>query len=534
MQKIRLYIFFALLPLLTVSACQKDFLDTAPLDRYSDKNVWSDSVLINRFVIGIYNRMFCNYEFLGGDNLFASFTDEASVSLNKSIVEVLPASLVNLGQYTAGDNIFERVWTGVYANVRMCNLFFAHLPTLPLTGPTKQQLAGEVHFLRAYNYQVLYSLFGPFPIIDTALTLDNSKLYTQRGSDKACVDFILAEYRAAAAVLPIQYAAESDLGRVTKGAALGMQCRLLLNQKRYTDAAAMARAVMSLDAYQLFDDYGGMFLPENDDNPEVIFNKEYGSDLTSAFHSIDIFENSSYFSGMSGPADCPTQNIVDQYLMTDGLPYNESPLYDPDHPYENRDSRLGASILYDSAKWLGTVIDMTSGSLVNPIGYQSPTGYMLKKFLDPGHNFTGTNANYQNCIILRLAEIYLNYAECQLKLGNVEEARKYVNLLRQRAKMPDIPAGQMTWDAYIRERTVELAFEGERWNDIRRWNMGPQLIGAAIYGMQVTDVNGVHQYKRALIQQRYFAPRMYLFPIPLYELTKYPAGQQLQQNPGWN
>lgn len=534
MQKTRLHITAIVLLLLTAGACQKGFLDNAPLTEYSDKNVWTDSALISRFVIGIYGNSICNYDF-AEDGLMASLTDEAAVS---TVFPRSVASLVNLGQYTAGSDIFRRYWAepvGVYTNVRSCNLFLSHLPDMPLSDQTKRQLTGEVRFLRAYNYHFLYSLFGRFPIIDTVLSLNDHRLYTPRGADESCIAFILADYKAAAAVLPTQYPENTDLGRVTKGAALGMQCRLLLNQKRYPEAAAAAKEVMSLGVYELFKDYGTMFQPENDDNEEVIFNKEYGGELTGGpVHAIDNQENSTFFSGVDGPMDCPTQNLVDQYLMTDGLPYHQSPLYDPAHPYANRDPRLEASVLYDSAEWRETTMDMTAGSLVNPIGYQTPTGYMLRKFLNPDFQFADNNANYQNCIILRLAEIYLNYAECQLKMGNGEEARKYVNLLRARVNMPEIPQGQMTWDAYVRERTVELAFEGERWADIRRWGMGPQLIGAKIYGMEVTNVDGVHHYKRTLIQQRYFAPKMYLFPIPLAEMMKYPPGQQLQQNPGWD
>lgn len=539
MQKNRFHIVCAALVLLAGSACQKHFLDNAPLSQYSDANVWADSSLISRFVDNIYGNLISNYDF-AGNGLLASITDESKVNNPASY---LVANLINLGQYTSASNIYDAYWagtgsfpTGVYVNVRNCNLFLSHLPTMPLSPQTKQQLTGEVRFLRAYNYQFLYSLFGRFPIIDTVLGIGNSGLYAPRSSDDSCIAYILADYNSAAAVLPVQYTAPTDLGRATQGAALGMECRLLLNQKRYADAAAAAQAVMNLGVYQLFNDYEGMFYPQNDDNSEVIFNKEYGSDLSGQSNFMDLSENSTFFTGYYGAQDCPTQNLVDQYEMTDGLPYNQSPLYDPNHPYANRDPRLAASVLYDSSLWIGNVMDMTAGSFYNPIGDETPTGYMLRKFLNPNYIFYGNNTNYQNCIILRLAEIYLDYAECELQLGNAEEARKYVNMLRERpsVNMPDIPTGQMTWDAYVRERTVELAFEGERFEDIRRWGTGPQMIGAAIYGMAVTNVGGIHQYQRVMVQQRYFDPKVYLFPIPLAELTKYPAGQVLEQNPGWN
>jgi hypothetical protein len=499
--------------ILAGSACQKNFLNKAPLSQYSDDNVWGDSALISRFVDGIYGNIISTYDYAGDYGLPSSFTDETQIDPTFFV-----ANQVNLGQYTAASNVFDAFWSstgtpsGVYNNVRNCNLFFAHLATMPLSLSTRQQLAAEVHFLRGYNYQYLYSIFGRFPIIDTVLSLGNNGLYTPRATDDSCVAYILRDYDSAAAVLPVQYSNPSDVGRATVGAALGMECRLLLNQKQYTQAAAAAQAVMALGVYQLFNDYAGMFYPQNDDNPEVIFDKEYAGDETGQVNNVDLYENSSFFTGFGAtPEDAPTQNIVDQYLMTDGLPWNQSPLYDSTQPYANRDPRFAASILYDGCTWMGTVMDMQSGSFYNPVNAPTRTGYMLRKFLNPAYIFYGNNVNYGNCIILRLAEIYLDYAECELQLGNAEEARKYVNMLRERpsVNMPDIPTGQMTWDAYVRERTVELAFEGERWEDVRRWGIGPQTIGAAIYGMSIQTVGATRQYQRTLVQQRYFDPKMY-------------------------
>ncbi len=222
---------------------------------------------------------------------------------------------------------------------------------------------------------------------------------------------MLHDLDTAASLLPVQYYDASDIGRATKGAALGMQCRILLNKKNYPDAANAAKAVMDLGVYSLFPDYEGIFYPENDDNQEVIFNKEYGSDQSMQVHNLDYYENSSFFTGFGSPEDVPTQNLVDQYLMTDGLPWDQSPLYDPAHPYDNRDPRLHASIIYDGTTWLGLPIDMEKGSAFNPSTVSpSLTGYMLRKFLNPGFIFYGNNLNYQNCVVLRLAEIYLNYA----------------------------------------------------------------------------------------------------------------------------
>lgn len=532
------------LVLLMGGACNKEFLNKGPLDQYSDENVWKDSALINRFVADIYSNLITTYDYAGSYNyinqgmLPADITDEAQSNFPGS-----NADLINRGQYNASTNLFDAFWSlpssggfhqnGAYENIRKCNTFLSRLDEMPLSGPMKQRLTGEVKFLRAYNYQLLYAIFGRFPIIDKVLNMADD-LTIPRGSDEACRNFILNDLDAAAAALPVKYASPTDLGRITKGAALGMKCRLLLNARQYDAASAAALEVINGNTYQLFPDYAGIFYPQNDDNIEVIFNKEFGSEQSGQTHTLDLYLNSAFFTGFFSPEDVPTQNMVDQYLMTDGLPWDKSSKYDPARPYDNRDPRMQASIIYDGTTWRGQVIDMQLGSAYNPIaGSPSLTGYMFRKFLNPNHIFYGNNANYQNCVVLRLAEIYLNYAECQLKLGNPEEARKYVNLLRRRVQMPDIQAGEMTWEAYVRERTVELAFEGERRADIRRWDKGADLLGGTIYGVSIETVNGARQYKRKVVEKRVFEPKMYYFPIPLAQLQKYPAGKVLEQNTGW-
>src|SRR4029077_20970436 len=99
---------------------------------------------------------------------------------------------------------------GVYENVRKCNLFISHLPDMPLSADTKSRLNGEVHFLRAYNYEFLYSIFGRFPIVDKVLGIGD-ELNIPRGSDDSCVAFMLNDLDTAASVLPLQYADPTDL-----------------------------------------------------------------------------------------------------------------------------------------------------------------------------------------------------------------------------------------------------------------------------------------------------------------------------------
>lgn len=522
----KLISYISLVIMLAILSCNKDALNKGPLNLYSDNNIWKDSALISRVVLQTYTGMHAIYDD-AGDWLPCDITDEA-----KSARPYLQAALVNTGQYSPSTGIYNGLWTGSYTNIRACNTILSHLDDMPLSTAGKQQIKGEVMFLRAQSCQDLYLTFGRFPIVDKVLSLADD-LSIPRGSDEACMAFMLNDLTTAAASLPDRYPDEST-GRATRFAALGMRCRLLLNQKDYTGAAAAAKEIIDHGGFSLFPDYGAMFYPENDDNNEVIFNKEYAGDQSGQTHSLDTYDNSSYFTGFSSVVECPTQNLVDQYLMTDGKAWNQSPLFDPAKPYTNRDPRFQASIMYDGTTWMNTNMDMKLGSVINPSTYSTTyTGYMLRKFLNPHYIFYGNNTNYQNCIMLRLAEIYLNYAECQLKLGNPEEARIYINLLRKRVNMPEIPAGKLSWDDYVRERTVELAFEGQRWNDIRRWGTGATMIGGTINAVKIGGINSVRTYATVPLEQRYFDPKMYYFPIPQSELEKYPAGKVLEQNPGW-
>jgi hypothetical protein len=522
----RLLSYISLALTVTVLSCNKEALNKGPLNLYSDNNVWKDSALISRVVLQTYSGIHSVYDD-AGNWLICDITDEA-----KSARSFLDCNLINSGQYSPSTNIYEDLWKDAYTNIRACNTVLLHLDEMPLSNGGKQQIKGEMLFIRALTYEDLFFTFGRFPIINKVLTLEDD-LSVPRGTVADCVAFMVGDLDAAAALLPESYPA-SALGRATKYAALGLKCRLLLNQKDYGAAAAVAKEIIDKGPFSLFPDYGAMFYPENDDNKEVIFNKEYAGDQSGQVHALDQYDNSTYFTGFGSLVECPTQNLVDQYLMTDGKPWNQSGLFDPAHPYSNRDPRFHASIMYDGTNWMNTNMDMKLGSAINPSTYSTThTGYMLRKFLNPAYAFYGNNTNYQNCIMMRLGEVYLNYAECQLKLNNPEEARTYINLLRKRVNMPDIAAGQLTWDAYVRERTVELAFEGQRWNDIRRWGTGAAMIGADINAVKIGETNGVRTYATVQLEKRYFDPKMYYFPIPQSELQKYPAGKVPEQNPGW-
>ena len=518
---------FSLSLVIFVSACIEDnMLDLGPLDRLSDETVWQDEALINSFVMDIYTRIQSEYDFATSWMKYA-ITDEGQSNRPFHF-----SHSINDGVYNASNNVYSGYWTGSYAAIRKCNLVLENINDSPLNEDKINRYRGEVKFLRALFYMDIYFHFGRFPIVDKALTLED-ELNIPRATDEESVQFILDDLDSAAELLP---EFQPETGRATKGAAYAYKARLLLNTHDYEGAASAAEDVFDLGIYNLFEDFSTLFHPENDNNVEIIFAKQFGSEQSGQTHSINTHNNPRHFTGFNSGIANPSQNLVDEFYMVDGLPWDESPLYDPNNPYENRDPRFYSTFLYDGMEWFDEILDMERGSFFNPSARGTETGYYMQKFMDPEYDFTRTsNPNYGNAVLIRLADVYLIYAEAKYRLGDPGTSRQYVNYVRQRAGMPDIEAAGFSFESIMRERQVELAFEGQRWFDIRRWDMGPEIIGQPIYGVLVTDNNGEREYERIVVDNRVFhAPRMYLFPIPLNVLNKYPPDYRLEQNPGWN
>lgn len=328
-----------------------------------------------------------------------------------------------------------------------------------------------------------------------------------RNSREEVITQILVDLDNASSVLPISYTG-TDIGRATKGAALGLKARVLLYNNRWSEAAAAAKAVMDLNYYVLFPNYRGLFMVENENNKEVIFDVQYSSpDYTS---SMDIGIESQM--GTS-----PTLDLVNSYLMIDGKTTQESELYDPLHPYENRDPRLHQTVVIPGYMYLGRIVP--DGKYYSTeFGYKKYTSYK-DDVAEPQNS--KTEINY---ILIRYADILLMYAEAQNEaVGPDESIYTALNMIRERAGMPDIPESlskdQMR--AVIRfERRIELASEALYYNDIRRWRIA-----------EVVNNGNVYSRLGKVVQRRIFnAGRDYLWPIHDITRQENPA---LEQNPGY-
>lgn len=534
-----------------------DKMDYHEYTTYGPDHVFTNFGYTAGFVNNIYS--YLDYDFPSTTSL-ASACDEAEMALTYS--DVL--------DYTNGN------WTplnpksqwGYYTPIRAVNYFLANARDLTFEDNRydldyEEQMNRyrryqyEVRLLRAYYYFLLVRAYGDIPFTTEVLTEEEANSLTRTPASEV-FDFIVSECNSVAEMLPIDYAdLENDAaatapesGRVTRGMALALKARTLLYRasklfNEQEDASLYHEAaVANLDVINycnengiVLGNYSDLWGVNNWNASEMIFVRRYGN--------TDSPERTNYPIGLENATsgNCPTQTLVDAYEMQDGSEVN------PNNPYEGRDPRFAMTIAYNGDEWpnsnttpLETYVGGRNGS---PTPYATPTGYYLKKYLDGTIDISASSSSggtRHSWITFRLGEFLLNYAEATFKyLGSADatsdelpiSAREAVNRIRQRAdvNMPEFPEGMSNtefWERYKKERMVELAFEGHRFWDVRRWKEGGF---DHLDRMVITkNDNGTYTYT---VQRKdlVWDDCMYFYPIPDSEIRKNP---NLTQNPGWN
>ena len=537
-------IIYILVAILALNSC--DVLDMKPLDKVSDADVWEDSALIELYVNASYNSI--NHEF--SQHMLSDASDETYCIHNWANFWVIQKGEMTSDNVTG---ISEKInyWKSAYSNIRTINVFFDRIDDAPIETDLKNRMKGEMKFIRAWIYANLIWRYGDVPLITDLFEL-NQDYKVKRDSYSDCVDFITKELDDAMTWLPAKSSSET-LGRATGDACKALKARVLLyaaseqnnpsHSKEKWEAAAEATKAVLDAGYSLGNDYQSVFLEDND---EIIFARYFTQANSTDFM---LFNGRNGSNGWTG--ENPTQNLVNAYEMTNGeLPYlnEELPLkinpasgYDESNPYAGRDPRLDASILHDGSMWAGRETETWHGGLDSPessIGSwnASKTAYAFKKFMVESIPPSGSSVKPENpWIFFRLAEFYLNYAEIMYELGNEEQAREYVNKVRARqsVNMPPVTAsGEKLRDKIRNERRVELAFEGHRFFDVRRWCIADETENRDLLAMNIQkQADGTKTYEVTMLLKRSFLEQHKLVPIPRTEIDK--SEGSLVQNPGY-
>ncbi len=524
-------------------SCDNNILDMAPLDSISESDVWNDEALIELYVNNSY--LAINHGFTA---MFGSACDELY-----NIHDAGGFWIIQEGELTS-DNISNittslNIWSNAYSNIRTVNVFFENIDNSPVGDEVKQGMKGEMKFIRAFIYANLIWRYGGVPIIDHVFELNDNYSVSRKSYDD-CVDYICTELDEAISLLP-DWQEDNELGRASADAARALKSRVLLyaasplnnpnnDMDKWDQAAEAAESLLNSD-YTLSNNYQNLFLSDND---EIIFAR-YFTQANATSINTEHGRNGDYGWGGS----CPTQNIVNDYEMSNGkLPYlddgtvNPVSGYDLSNPYINRDPRFYASILYDGSMWMDRETETYIGGLDSresdiQAWNATLTGYYLKKFIPEDIPPVGSSTQPTSpWIFFRYAEILLNFAEAKFELGDEPTARQYINLVRSRqgVAMPPITAtGDELRELIRHERRIELAFEGHRFFDVRRWEKAMETENVDLSKIIINKLpGGAKTYEVDQLIERAFSEQHYLLPIPRSEVDK--SLGSLEQNPGYD
>ena len=530
-------------------------LNLGPKDQVSDASFWKNPdqfrLAANDFYFALRGP---NYVELNSDIATGSGSAEMSSMSNGSY---LPAANSDL-------------WTNSYAGIRATNYLLAKATQSGL-GSQIDRWVGEALFFRAYHYWNLVKTYGGVPLITTVLDVSSPEVYTPRATQQEIIDFIIADLdNAIPKLLKQSKLSAAEMGRVTQGPALALKARAALYQgtwRKYhaegdptamlTAASNAAQQLITSNEYDLYTDHGTdssykfLFILQGDDSKEVILARRYYAGRATHNWTRELWFN--YM--------IPTKKLADMYLCKDGLPITISPQfagYDSleTTEFRNRDPRMAMTFIVP-----GSDVFKESGFLPVIPGFSGTTatrtGYMLRKFLDETVEAAHFAGQY-DFKEFRYGEVLLILAEALFERDGVisdADLNRTINLLRARVGMPALNNAFVTGNGLDmlteirRERTVELAFEGFRREDLRRWKTADTEMPQALRGVKFVGTEyqrrdtSVHVGRdvqvdaggfivaEAAASRQFIVPKHYLDPIPLQQVQL--SHGTLLQNPGW-
>ena len=552
-------ILSALLFLLLLSSCN-DYLDMTPLDTISEDKLWTDKELINTNINQLYN-------YLGiagnGEHNVTGIEVRLTEECYSDNAEHCAGFFMDIHEVTKGSinsSYCPIVTDFSFKDIRHVNIALQRLKDVTcLTESEKKSFIAQCKFLRAYFYFQKTKNYGGLPIMKEPLEL-NDETSLPRNTMEECYDFMLSDLSEAIPELPITWSG-SDLGRVTKGAALCLKSRVEFYAERYDEVIKTCEEAMTL-GYDLESDYKALFNTRDTwkKSKEALMVIQFKSPERT--HQLELHQNPNRGRQIYGwGGACPTQDLVDEYMVIDDdgvdRKWDESKTFKDNWSemgthamWLNRDKRFYATIVYDSAvieypgakQYIAMTTDPNSYLNKEPVGHCSHTGYMCRKFKYEGSEAraipNSENPSEVHWVLFRYAEVLLNYAEALIYKGKESGALEPINKIRVRAGLPLLVSTGNILENYRRERRLELAFELHRYWDMIRWarKEGNRSIsefnrpGRCLWIEPDRHHFQIIQSADTRYQRTFETPKRYLFPIPFDEIMKNP---NLTQNPGW-
>ena len=541
--------------LLTTTSC--DFMDCDESDNYTLQEIQGSYNRVKQFVTSIYGYLpsdFCNTH---GAMLDATTDDAIHVYESSAIQRIVNGTWS--ANYTVDDK-FAYYYNAIHdANYYLTTLSGLTFDTWENGDDYQDWMQNydnyqyQVRFLHAYFYFELVRRYQNVPLITKPLSQTETN-QIEPSSAQEVLKFIINECTEIAPKLPIKSTsiAQAENGRATRAMAMALKSRAALyaasplystngDNAKWTEAAKASHDIVA-SAGELglgLDTYANLFKSKNYNSKEVILCRPTGTSKT--------FEQANYPMGVTGgnTTTCPTENLASAFEMKDGRAFDWNDPTMKANPYKDRDPRFYLTIVHNGMLWPAKkAVDISEGGANGlPLTNATTTGYYLRKYVDNSISFEAastTAATHHNWILFRYAEVLLNYAEAMIHVnGNCDykdatytmSAREALNAVRKRAGIPEVAA--CSQDEFLmrvkHERRVEMAFEGQRFWDLRRWKNLDETKN--IYAVRITHHDGVLSYEKTLLSERSVSNKLYFYPIANVELFK---NKKLVQNSGWD
>lgn len=563
----KINLLYLIIGLIALMGCND--LNLNPLSEGSSENWYSNDTEIEMAVSDLYR-----------DDFWPRDDDEWTDDFTRrNALTPITDATIN-GQWGTSNTY----WTNAYKAIARANAILANLENSKenVSASSIEKFKAEARFVRAAQYSRLISYFGD--VIFSTGIIDLEESFTMSKTDKQTIlNSIYEDFDFAIANLPVSYGS-SQTKRATKGAALAYKARIALYNQDWAIARDASKACMDLGVYELYPDFGTLFLSKTKNTKESIFaiprsvalNVYLGTD----FCWYSISRNAGGLAWLN-----PSWELFCSFLCTDGLPIDESPLFNPRQPFKNRDPRCTATIVEFQTRHLGfmyqphpdslNIYNFNSGKYQKNndtrtnAQYASFNGLIWKKGID--EDWSDDQKTDPDKILMRYADVLLMYAEAKIELGEIDASvLNAINQVRARAYKVDVsatssyPAVTTTNKDQLRkvvrlERRMEFAWEGIRYMDIIRWKIADKVLNNDIYGMlDVADLrekvvkqglwffpevppiddDGVADFSsmynkglvRILADRKFDATKQYLWPIPTKEIL---INSNLKQNPGY-
>lgn len=567
----KLLIFLTIL--VGLSSCS---MDETPLEEMQPEIAFRNKFRAEMFVNELYAYLNTgvSYNRIGGGgtggSMFDCVTDIAVYTPVGNQPEVNKYTQGTLNAASGGNP--DARWAECYMVIRKTNIVLKYIGyTTDITEEKRNQFIGEAKLIKTLTHFELIKRYGGIPIMDDLLDMSGD-INIPRSSFEDCIKYVVEQCDHAAELLPTRYP-DNDYGRLTKGAAYGLKARALLyaasplynespvpgsteiqryaspDKERWKDAADAALQVINLknpdstSAHNLFPSYQRFFFTRAN-NYEALIMKQQG--LSNA---VDKANGPSGFQNARGNTNA-TLELVDMHELKSGLLSKDDPAYDPQKPFENRDDRFYANILFNGSMLWGRAVETFVGGLDYPVSSGLKgcvTGFTMYKHIDPMTSIVSPEKlTYHDFPVLRYADILLIYAEAMneyLGMGDedmVSDDMIYscVNEVRGRSGLPavsNLTKGEMR-QLIHRERTVEFAFEDQHYFDLKRWREAEVVLNKPVHGVRIIKDGDDFIYNYEVngapieIENRIFPMKLYYYPIPQSEMDKNTA---LIQNPLW-